>query len=163
METIPLYLSLGSNVGDRKMNIKQALGMLDDAFPGARTALSEVLEFPSWGFDSADFLNCVARYSLPSAGQSPLLHGLCILETCKRIERSLGRQEDLRFDGNGRRIYGDRPIDIDILFYGCDRIDTDRLTVPHKLMRERDFVMVPLRQIAESDVIASFPEIFNFK
>ena len=128
--------------------------MLDDAFPGARTALSEVLEFPSWGFDSADFLNCVARYSLPSAGQSPLLHGLNILETCKRIERSLGRQEDLLVF---------RFFDIDILFYGCDRIDTDRLTVPHKLMRERDFVMVPLRQIAESDVIASFPEIFNFK
>jgi len=163
MDTIPLYLSLGSNVGDREANLKEALERLDKTFLGGRDALSEILEFPSWGFESDDFLNCVVRYRIPAAGQSPMLHALSILGVCKDIERSMGRKEDLRFDETGKRIYSSRIIDIDIIFYGVARIDTDRLTVPHKLAGQRDFVMIPLLQIAENDVIDSFPEIFHSK
>jgi len=163
MDIIPLYLSLGSNVGDRQSNIRTALELLDEAFPGGRDAISEIMEFPSWGFDSDDFLNCVVRYRIPAAGQSPLLHALHVLSVCKDIERRMGRQEDLRFDDDGNRIYSSRIIDIDIIFYGAASFSCDRLTVPHKLAGQRDFVMIPLLQVAENDVIDSFPEIFHSK
>lgn len=70
-----------------------------------------------------------------------------ILEICKDIERRLGREGEPQYDLTGRRIYKSRPIDIDILLLGDYRIDCEELTVPHKLMYERDFVMKPLNEI----------------
>ena len=60
----------------------------------------------------------------------------------------MGRTGEPEYDENGNRLYKDRPIDIDILLFGDNKIDTEELTVPHKLMYERDFVMEPLREIA---------------
>ena len=71
-----------------------------------------------------------------------------ILEICKDIEKRLGRVGEPEYDAEGKRIFKSRPIDIDILLFGDSRIDCPELTVPHKLMYERDFVMVPLREIA---------------
>jgi len=70
-----------------------------------------------------------------------------ILETCKDIERRLGRTGEPEYDAEGNRIYVSRPIDIDILLFGDHEIDCPELTVPHKLMYERDFVMIPLKEI----------------
>ena len=71
-----------------------------------------------------------------------------ILEICKKIERKLGREGVPQYNENGERIYTSRPIDIDILLFGDHKIDCPELTVPHKLMYERDFVMIPLQEIA---------------
>ena len=81
-------------------------------------------------------------------GYNPEAEGLMILEICKDIEARLGRTGAPQHDENGARIYTSRPIDIDILLFGDHKIDCPELTVPHKLMYERDFVMIPLREIA---------------
>ena len=67
----------------------------------------------------------------------------------------------MEFDKEGRRIYHDRTIDIDILFYGTETIDTESLKVPHPLISQRDFVLIPLREIAKPSLRAAFPELFD--
>ena len=152
-----LYLSLGSNLGDRKENIRKALEYLDVAFGVHYSALSEIIETEPWGFDSANgFLNCCVLYSLPKK-----MDGEAVLGICKETERSLGREGTVEFDGGGKRIYRDRTIDIDILFLGRERINRETLTVPHPLMRQREFVMVPLLEIARPSLRRAFPEIFS--
>ena len=112
-------------------------------------AVSSLIETKPWGFDSDEmFVNAAVHYELEmKKGYNPEAEGLMILEICKSIERRLGRDGYPQYDESGKRIYSDRPIDIDILLLGDDRIDCEELTVPHKLMYERDFVMVPLREI----------------
>ena len=113
-------------------------------------SVSSYIETEPWGFDSDEkFINAAVHYelSLPN-GYNPEAEGLMILEICKDIERRLGRNGEAQYDDNGDRIYASRPIDIDILLFGDNKIDCPELTVPHKLMHERDFVMIPLREIA---------------
>ena len=112
-------------------------------------AVSSLIETKPWGFDSDEmFVNAAVHYELEmKKGYNPEAEGLMILEICKSIERRLGRDGGPQYDESGKRIYSDRPIDIDILLLGDDRIDCEELTVPHKLMYERDFVMVPLKEI----------------
>ena len=74
------------------------------------------------------------------------------MEICKSIERRLGRSGNPQYDERGERVYTDRPIDIDILLLGDNKIDCPELTVPHKLMYERDFVMIPLNEILTSSL-----------
>ena len=107
------------------------------------------METKPWGFDSDEmFLNAAVLYELDlKKGYNPEAEGLMILEICKSIERRLGRDGKPQYDENGERIYTDRPIDIDILLFGDNKIDCEELNVPHKLMYDRDFVMVPLREI----------------
>ena len=155
-----LYLSLGSNQGDRRHNILEAVRMLDEGLNMSHSTLSGLLEFPSWGFDGADFLNCAVRYDIPAAGQDLRLHARAVLRLAKAIEKRLGRCQECICDVEGRRIYQDRPIDIDILFYGPLQMDSAELTVPHKLIGERDFVKVPLQEIATPEIRSLFPEIF---
>ena len=142
MKPVPVYFSLGTNLGDRQALIEEALRRLDAAIGRPYEALSSIIETPSWGFEGPDFLNCVVRYR--TARQPHTL-----LRICKRIERAMGRRDAPEYDAEGRRIYHDRPIDIDILLYGDERIDTPDLQVPHPLMQQRDFVMRPLREIFE--------------
>ena len=93
-------------------------------------------------------MNAAVLYELDlKKGYNPEAEGLMVLEICKDIERRLGRMGVPQYDSDGNRIYTDRPIDIDILLFGDDSIDCDELTVPHRLMYERDFVMVPLKEI----------------
>ena len=155
MKKVQLYLSLGSNQGNREQNIEYAISMLNIELKTPYKAVSSLIETEPWGFDSDEkFLNAVIMYEivLPK-GYNPEAEGLMILEKCKMIERKLGRTGEPQYDAEGKRIYTSRPIDIDILLLGNDRIDCDELTVPHRLMWERDFVMVPLREIAGNDVI----------
>lgn len=155
-----LYLSLGSNQGDRRYYIQEAIRMLDEGLKMQHSAISSLLEFSSWGFDGADFLNCVVRYDIPSVGQDLLLHARAVLGLAKEIEHRLGRRQGIAFDSTGKRVYQDRPIDIDILFVGDLRVNEPLLTIPHKLIRERDFVKVPLQEVATPEIRSVFPEIF---
>ena len=112
-------------------------------------AVSSLIETEPWGFDSDErFINAAVKYELElPEGYNPEAEGLMILEICKDIERKLGRTGKPQYDEKGERIYTSRPIDIDILLFGDNKIDCEELTVPHKLMYERDFVMVPLNEI----------------
>ena len=147
---VELYLSLGSNQGDRRKNIEDAISLLNIELGTPYSRISSLLETEPWGFDSEDkFINAAVMYELDlPVGYNPEAEGLILLEICKDIERRLGRTGKPQYDEKGERIYTSRPIDIDILLFGDNRIDCEELTVPHKLMYERDFVMVPLREIA---------------
>ena len=146
---VGLYLGLGSNQGDRALNIEHAVSMLNVELKTPYKAISSLLETEPWGFESQEkFMNAVVLYELElPEGYNPEAEGLMILEICKDIERRMGRTGEPQFDEKGERVYKDRPIDIDILLFGDNRIDCPELTVPHKLMYERDFVMIPLKEI----------------
>ena len=150
MVKVELYLSLGSNMGDKAGNIEKALSLLNIELKTPYKAVSSLLETEPWGFESQEkFLNAAVLYELElPEGYNPEAQGLMILEICKDIERRLGRKGEPQYDESGERIYADRPVDIDILLFGDNRIDCPELTVPHKLMYERDFVMIPLREIS---------------
>ena len=149
VEKVELYLSLGSNQGDRRKNISDALSLLNIELGTPYKAVSSLIETDPWGFDSDEkFINAAVLYELElKRGYNPEAEGLMILEICKDIERRLGRTGQPQFDDAGNRIYTSRPIDIDILLFGDNLIDCEELTVPHKLMYEREFVMKPLKEI----------------
>ena len=133
-----LYLSLGSNIGDREETLHRAIALIQERI-GMVQRVSSFIETEPWGFKSKNqFLNaaCLAQTTLSPEE---------CLEATQQIERELGRKRKSR---NGR--YHDRPIDIDLLLYGDQTISTPRLTIPHPRMQERDFVMIPLREILPS-------------
>ena len=112
-------------------------------------SVSNFLETEPWGFESdSRFINAAVLYELDlKKGYNPEAEALMILEICKSIEKRLGRQVKPLYGNDGERLYADRPIDIDILLFGDNKIDCEELTIPHKHMYERDFVMIPLREI----------------
>lgn len=127
-----VYLSLGTNLGDRAENLKQALAFLPPQMQVRKR--SNVYETPPWGYTEQDaFLNQVveaATYLEPE----PLLKHL------KRLETALGRKATFR--------YGPRLIDLDILFYDDLVLETPLLTLPHPHLHERGFVLLPMMDIA---------------
>ena len=131
------YLSLGSNLGDRHATMQSAILLLGKQ-AGSVDRVSSAIETEPWGFKSANkFLNmCVRIITTLSPEQ--------LLATTKDIEQQLGRTIK---SVNGQ--YHDRPIDIDILTYDDIHINTPSLTLPHPHMHERDFVMIPLREILD--------------
>ncbi len=132
-----VYLGLGSNLGNRKQNIKEAVDMLAHEL-GAPVCVSTIIKTPAWGFTSPNpFLNMVAVFS---TDVSPLE----LLDITEGIEYRLGRKVKTGHDG----VYSDRPIDIDILLYGDEVISTERLKIPHPRMHERSFVLIPLSEIS---------------
>ena len=150
-------------MGDRRRNIENALSLLDEAFGVGYLRISNIIETPSWGFESEDFLNCAVLYALPRKHMDAAAQAHEILLSIKQIEKKLGREEHGMFDENGERLYLPRPIDIDILLFGTHTIDLPDLQVPHPLMWERDFVMIPLREIANRRVREAFPAQFKSK
>lgn len=130
-----LYLSLGSNLGDREDTLHRAIALINERV-GAVQLVSSFIETEPWGFESENrFLNAAVKVQTTF---SPME---CLRRT-QQIERELGRKSKSR-NGN----YHDRPIDIDLLLYGDLTLSTPRLTIPHPRMLERDFVMIPLREI----------------
>jgi 2-amino-4-hydroxy-6-hydroxymethyldihydropteridine diphosphokinase len=131
-----VYLALGSNMGNRKENLKEAIAALSPQLDVK--AKSHVYETPPWGYENQqNFYNQVVKaqtYLEPE----PLLKHL------KRLETALGRKETF--------LYGPRVIDIDILFYDDLVLNTPLLTLPHPRMHERGFVLLPLMDIA-SDLV----------
>lgn len=131
-----LYLSLGTNLGDRRQNLKSALELIGSKV-GTVVSASDIIETDPWGFESPNpFLNMVVKVETD-------LKPLEVLDVTQEIERQLGRATK---SVNGE--YHDRLIDIDILLYDDLVMDTPELTIPHPLMYERKFVMEPLAQIA---------------
>ena len=131
------YLSLGTNLGDKRNNIAEAIKNIGELV-GDVVRQSALYETEPWGFRSDNrFVNaavCVDTQLSPRR----------LLEVTQRIEREMGRT--LKSDGGE---YHDRIIDIDILLYGDLHIDEPDLKIPHPLMHERDFVMTPLNEIME--------------
>lgn len=161
MERVNVYLGLGSNEGDRDLMLLRAVNMLDAAFGTHPERISRIVSSPAWGFEGPDFLNMCVLYRLPRQG-TPEEHATQILATVKAVERALGRQpQEVMMDDTGRRIYHNRPIDIDILYYGTQEIHTEELTIPHPLIGQRDFVKKPLKEISKPDIREAFPDIFE--
>lgn len=160
MERVDVFLGLGSNEGDRDLNLLRAMNRLDEAFGMHPERISRIVSSPAWGFEGPDFLNLCVLYRLPRKG-TPEEHATEILRQVKAVEKALGRTEEALFDEKGQRIYHNRPIDIDILLYGTHLIHTDELTVPHPLIGQRDFVRKPLLEISKPAVREAFPEIFQ--
>mgnify|MGYP002271785858 FL=1 len=130
-----MYLSLGSNLGDRKATMRRAIGLLNER-AGSVDRQSSFIETEPWGFESTNkFLNMCVRLLTTLSPEQLLL-------ATKQIERELGRTQK---SVNGQ--YHDRPIDIDILMYDDVHLDSNDLTLPHPHMQEREFVMKPLREI----------------
>ncbi len=159
MERIDLYLGLGSNLGKREQNLLRAVNLLDEAFGAHPERISRIVETLAWGFEGPDFLNFCVLYRLLRKG-SPQEHATVILHQIKEIEKALGREEEPLFDPEGKRLYHNRPIDIDILCYGTETIHTEELVIPHPLIGQRDFVKKPLLEISKPGIRAAFPEIF---
>lgn len=159
-----VYLALGTNIGDRSANIAKAIKLLEEELGCCPSAQSSIIETAASGFVGDDFLNCVLRYDCHVCDASTdEEQALALLDAVKRIERLMGRDSCVRYDSEGRRIYSSRIIDIDIIFFGITRICNPQLIIPHPLAAERDFVMIPLREVAQNDVIMAFQEIFGNK
>lgn len=127
-----VYLSLGSNIGDRAANIQQAIDRLNES--GAVTAVSSFYETEPVEFTEQPwFLNCAVAMTTDRAPEE-------FLSTMLDIERQLGRQRT--------QPKGPRTIDIDILLFGDVVVNTPDLTLPHPAMHERRFVLQPLAEIA---------------
>lgn len=130
-----VYLGLGSNLGNRKAILNEAISLIQNRV-GEVVRQSSFLETEPWGFESPNnFLNaclCVSTQHAPHR----------LLETTQAIEKEMGRSHK-----TVNRKYQDRIIDIDILMIDDLKISEPDLKVPHPLMEERDFVMIPLKEI----------------
>ena len=150
-----VYLGLGSNLGRKEENIHKAIALIGEQI-GAVVRQSALYYSEPWGFESdSPFVNAVICVSTR-------LSPMRLLRATQRIERQLGKTHEHATERNmplsilnsqssipnpQSSIYHDRPIDIDILLYDDRKIDLPELKIPHPLMQERDFVMVPLREI----------------
>ena len=128
-----IYLSIGGNLGDRKTYLKKAIKLLIKAV-GHQVQASNIYETEAWGkTDQEPFLNQVLE-------MESYLSAFELLKTCLKIEAALGRSREER--------WGSRSIDIDILFYGDEIIEEKHLQIPHPRLHQRNFVLIPLKEIA---------------
>ena len=136
MSTNLVTLALGTNLGDRPGNLREAIA----ALPPAVTVLEQsfVYETPPWGvIDQPSFLNMVIK-------GVTLLQPRDLLKNLKGLETRLGRIPSIH--------YGPRKIDIDILFYDNLILETPELILPHPHLHERAFVLVPLADLAPEQI-----------
>ena len=137
MKSHKVYLGLGSNLGDGRKNLERAIHMIDDRV-GQVTRQSSFIETEPWGFESQNkFTNAVILCETTKTPRE-------VLMLTQQIERDMGRRKKSVSGG-----YADRPIDIDILLYDDLTIDEPDLKIPHPLMHERDFVMIPLEELKQ--------------
>lgn len=131
-------IGLGSNEGKREFYLALAIRLVEWEI-GSVLRASSVIETPSWGFDSAPFLNQVIVVGT-DLEPLPLLDGL------QSIERRLGRTQKSTLR-DGKPVYHDRTIDLDILDYDRRVFRNERLTLPHPHIAEREFVLASLREL----------------
>jgi len=128
-----VYIQLGSNIGERESFITKSMHKVEDDIGKIITA-SSIFETTAWGNENQNnFLNSVIEIKTP-------FDAFTILQKSQEIENNLGRERSNK--------WGERTIDIDILFYNNKIINTKELTVPHPLIQKRKFVLVPLSEIA---------------
>ena len=131
-----VYLSIGTNMGEREQNLKLAVKLLTKTDGIIVEAVSSIYETAPVGFtEQASFLNIAVRLTTT-------LSSADMLKVCQGIEQELGRVREYR--------WGPRIIDLDILLYNHENIETESLIVPHERMFERAFVLVPLAEISDS-------------
>jgi 2-amino-4-hydroxy-6-hydroxymethyldihydropteridine diphosphokinase len=135
-----VYLSLGSNLGDRRANLASAIERLRGI--GQVAAISSIYETaPVGNLRQPDFLNCAAALETDKMPRQ-------LLAATMEIERSLGRSRQTSSSTGLAGEKGPRSIDIDILLFGTSIVETPELTIPHPAMHERRFVLEPLAEIA---------------
>ena len=135
-----VFLGLGSNLGDREEIIRKAISLIGERV-GLVIRQSSLIETEPWGFESDNkFLNGVIICETTLTPRQ-------VLRATQKIERELGKLRKHSTRRTPLSIYHDRPIDIDILLYDDLTIDEPDLKIPHPLMHERDFVMIPLKEI----------------
>ncbi len=134
---------LGSNIGDKPGNIARALDLLKERGIAHLSAVSRIYRTPPWGvLDQGDFANACA---IGETSLSPYE----LLAAVKKIEADMGREPTRR--------WGPRLIDVDILFLGDHTLDDPELTLPHKELFGRAFVLLPLLEIAPDLVLDGVP------
>ncbi|KMY55983.1 2-amino-4-hydroxy-6-hydroxymethyldihydropteridine pyrophosphokinase [Bacillus sp. FJAT-27231] len=127
------FLSLGTNLGDRFANLQAALHLLQSYEAVTVEVLSSIYETEPVGYtDQPAFLNMVIQVTTSLSAEE-------LLDLCLSIEQELGRIREFK--------WGPRIIDLDILMYNQDNIESEKLIVPHPRMHERAFVLVPLIEI----------------
>ena len=130
-----IYIQIGSNIGDRKSNIQKSMLQIETKL-GKICRSSKIYESSPWGYTKQkDFLNSVIKVE---SDFSPFK----TLEILQEIENNLGRVRKKKWD--------ERIIDLDILFFNKQIINAVNLTIPHQYIQERNFVLVPLNEIAPS-------------
>ena len=128
-----VWLSLGSNLGDRLLNLRGALQTIERTDLITLEAVSSVYETDPVGYtDQPAFLNIAARITTSLAPQDLLL-------ICQKIENDYQRDRTIH--------WGPRTLDIDIIKYDTIVLQTDQLTIPHPRMSEREFVTIPLKEL----------------
>ena len=142
-----IYLSLGSNIGDKAYNLKTALNKLSQILEIKK--ISSIYETePLLHQDQDKFLNIITEVSYSQKAEN-------LLTNIKDIEKKMGREATFRF--------GPRIIDIDIIFFNCQEINEDNLTIPHKEWKNRLFVIAPLYEILDKKIDQSKYNISNQK
>lgn len=128
-----VYLLLGSNEGDRRQWLQDAMGLLIQQC-GTINRTSAIYQTAAWGLeDQPDFYNMALELD---TALSPTE----LLQAIQDIEQQLGRQRVLK--------WGQRTLDIDVLFYNQEVLDTPELKIPHPYLQERRFALAPLNEIA---------------
>ena len=135
-----VFLSIGSNLGDRLGYVQQAASIIGTTNDIQIVSTSSFYETEPWQMDSSKwFVNAIVQISTTLSPEE-------LLFTIQRVEAQLGRQE------SGVRPYTDRTIDIDILFYDDKIINTKNLVIPHKFFHKRACMLVPMLEIAQDFV-----------
>ncbi len=135
-----VYVNIGSNQGDRHAHIEQAVALIANLAEGGKVLQSAAVESEPWGYVSENRFVNVGVVFCTSFSPRELLARL------QEIERSISPASHR--DAEGR--YIDREIDIDIIAIEGEEVDVPGLTVPHPHMKQRDFVMEPLRELSDS-------------
>jgi 2-amino-4-hydroxy-6-hydroxymethyldihydropteridine diphosphokinase len=148
-KSVEVTLSLGSNLGDKEQNITKAIALIDEKI-GRVVCVSDYYYSEPWGYSSLNsFVNCCCIVKSDLNVNDILVH-------TQAIELTIGRKEKKK---NG---YEDRLIDIDIIFYGDQLVDSDKLSIPHKNFRKRDFVLLPMNQLSNKIDPETFITINQF-
>ena len=135
-------MGLGSNLGNKEENIHKAITLIGERV-GLVVRQSSLISSEPWGFQSPNsFLNAVVCCETELIPRQ-------VLQTTQQIERELGKRKIHATKRKGIINYQDRPIDIDILLYDDLIVDEPDLKIPHPLMQQRDFVMIPLNEIRD--------------
>lgn len=136
-----IYLGIGTNKGNREINISNTVKLLSEVKEIKLLKVSNMLKNPPQeGIKTGCFLNGAIKLLTP-------LTPFELLAVCKRIEQKQGRKEGRK---QGKKI--SRVIDLDILFYGNEILDTKELTIPHPMIEKRYFVLIPLMDIGKNFV-----------
>ena len=144
-QVTPVYLSLGSNLADRKSNLEAVRSALPPEVLIRKA--SSLFETEPWGYvDQPDFLNQILL-------ADTFLSATALLAYVKDLEFKIGREPSFRF--------GPRLVDIDIIFYGDQIIQEPDLEIPHPRFRERAFVLVPLAEISPDLLVPGTDQIVS--